>query len=110
MKCDPAFTPVVTASSSNDNSNIYINTSFGFFFLKVYIKTIGIVIQAYFLFINIKKKTLINVYTLLTTDADTYFEKEQKKKKIYISIKIIEICFGCQSKKGTKQSHIFISI
>jgi len=34
MKCDTTFIPVVSASSSNDNSNIYINTSFGFFFPK----------------------------------------------------------------------------
>ncbi len=50
MKSDTASTHVVSTSSLNDNSNIYINISFGIFLLKLYTLTISIVIQDCFFF------------------------------------------------------------
>jgi hypothetical protein len=62
------FYPVVSALPPNDNSNIYINTSFGFPFLKLYTLTINIVIQdCYFLTLFLVNKKLHCMLMILTT-------------------------------------------
>ena len=96
MKCDTSSTLVVSASSSNDNSNIYINTSFGFFFPKASYFNDQSRNSTLFSFWSIKKP--LDVYIPLTTDANAFIEKTHTQPIVFtlcvVEYLLIKILFS----------------